>query len=159
MYSISNIPNGAEIPPVGTLLKGRPTSWQGLPIKWSSSADPVPVYLTSFPKSSEPTTAKVFLFGARYDLAEALLDDESLGKGHFIEYFVMWRRPDGGWNLHRLLQHHSVTFSDGSDDDTKDYVPARTISSPSRLALDRLPDWESEGDAVWPTNHTVAPNV
>jgi hypothetical protein len=151
MYSINKLPDDSMIPPIDTLLKGRPDAWQGLPIDWSCASDPVPVYLARFRTSKDLAVPNVFLFGARYNLVEALLEGESLGAGNFVEYFVVCGRPEASWSLHRLLQRQSVTFSEV--DEAKDYVPADTVTNLSNLVVHRLPCWESESDAAWPTNH------
>ncbi len=149
MYSIGKLPEDAVVPPVDALPRGRPTTWQGLPITWSSERDPVPVYLARFP-SADPPGGDIFLFGMRHNLADALLEGESLGTGHFVEYVVVRAEMGGGWKAHRLLQRQSVTFSEA--DEKKDYIQASTLRG-RRFVVDEAPRWESEGDAIWPTNN------
>lgn len=147
MYSVSNLPEDAVMPPIDALLSGRPTAWQGLSITWSSARAPVPVYLARFP-SAGPRGSAIFLFGVRHNLADALLEGKSLGSGHFIEYIVVRAEAGGGWKTHRLLQRQSVTFSEA--DEKKDYVQASTLGERGFVA-DEPPRWESESDAIWPT--------
>jgi hypothetical protein len=151
MHAIGKIPQGVEIPPLGALLKGRPKMWQGLAVHWSSTSEPIPVYLASFRMSDRSDGRNIFLFGARYNLSEVALDSVSLGTGYFVEYFVVYENPDDNWKLHRLLQQRSVTFSETGD--VKDYLPADTVADPHGLSIHHPPRWESRNDAVWPTNH------
>lgn len=148
MYSIGKLPEDAVVPPLDVLPRGRPTTWQGLPVTWSSQREPVPVYLARFP-SADPPADDVFLFGMRHNLADALLEGESLGTGHFVEYIVVRADLGGGWKIHRLIQRQSVTFSEAEE--KKDYMQASTLRE--RSYVNEAPRWESEGDALWPTNN------
>lgn len=147
MYSICKLPEDAVVPPIDSLVKGRPTTWQGLSITWSSARDPVPVYLGRFP-SADLREHEVFLFGIRHNLADALFEGESLGAGHFVEYIAVRAELAGGWMTHRLLQRQSVTFSEA--DEKNDYVGADTIGK--RNFVVEPPHWESEDEAIWPTD-------
>ena len=139
------------MPPIDELVVGRPSSWVGMTIKWSSTSNPIPVFLDSFVTPQAAAADRVFLFGARYDLAEALVGGESLAPGYFVEFFVI-RRGSNTWNLHRLLQRKSVTFS--ATDETLDYLDARSVNDPNKVSVNRAPHWKVS-DAVWPTNRGV----
>lgn len=151
MYSIVDIPESSGFPPVGALLSGRPTVWGGMQIEWSSKSDPIPVFLGTFRPGTEPATPEVFLFGARYNLVEALFDGKALGDGYFLEYFVVQKKGEGNWDLRRLLQRRGVTFSES--DDSNDFAPAMEVPDPRRLSVGKPPRWETKRDAVWPTSH------
>jgi hypothetical protein len=148
LQAVHDIPPGADLPPMQNLVSDRPASWQGLPIKWTSTNSPVPVFIERFRVPKGGADDAVFLLGARYSLLEALVGGESLGDGHFVEYFVATKHSDRAWAVHRLLQRQSVTFSE--TEEREDYFPALEIDDPRALSLGPPPDWE-ETEAIWPT--------
>jgi hypothetical protein len=117
-------------------------------IEWSSKADPVPVFLGKLPASDAQGCSGLYIFGARYELSDALIDGQSLGLGYFVEYFVIWEKSVGEWAVHRLLQHQSVTFSEV--DEPRDYVAAKVVADRKALCPNGLPRWK-DSEAVWPT--------
>lgn len=149
MFSIQELPVGRALPPVDSLITSRPRSWQGMVIDWSFAGKPVLVFLSEF--SALPLSEHandIFLFGARYNLQEALIGGQSLGPGYFVEYLVFRELSSGDWVTHRLLQQQSVTFSD--DGETRDYVAASSIAAAS-LCRGAPPRWKWD-EAVWPTH-------
>lgn len=148
----NNDPHDASrLPPIGELVRGRPTSWQGMEISWSSSADPVPLFLGRFATSERSEGVEAYLFAARYELSEARCAGESLGEGFFEEYFVVCRGRQRDWDVHRLLQRRSVTFSESEDE--KDYVPVNSLRKVRDRWASQPPKWESAEEAVWPMSH------
>jgi hypothetical protein len=148
MYFIKSLPPGVEIPPIEDFVCSRPTSWQGLPVKWLTNTATMPVFVHQFAVWCSGTWIEALLFGARYDLREAEVAGASLGGGHFVEYIVASRREKSEWRFCHLLQHASPTFSDGSQ--KGDYVHARDVSDPGSLSAARLPQWRTS-EAIWPT--------
>lgn len=149
MHSVNEVPEGVDLPPIEDLIFGRPTSWQGLPIEWSSGEDPLPVFLAQFIVGGVGCEEEmVYLFGARYSLSEALVGGESLGDGHFVEYFVVKKGSNCCWTVHRLLQRESVTFSEW--DERQDYLPAMDVADPVALSSHDPPAWDAT-EAVSPT--------
>lgn len=136
------------MPPVDSLIPARPTSWQGMRIEWSSGAAPVPVFLGKLPASDAGVGSGLYIFGARYELSDALIDGQSLGPGYFVEYFVVWEKSVREWAVHRLLQHQSVTFSEV--DEPRDYVAAKAVVDRKALCPNGPPRWK-DSEAVWPT--------
>ena len=89
-------------------------------VRWTTERQPDPVLLASLRLSGAGDgDAEVWLFAARHDLSEALVDGVDLGGGHFVEYFVVEQTRPDGWRVHRLLQRSSVAYSerDATDDD------------------------------------------
>lgn len=113
-------------------------------VAWRTDRRPELVYVNRF---RVPRYPDVHLLGARYELDDALIGGDSLGEGHFVEYFVAVQRSEG-YSLQRLLQTRSVTYSDG--DEKGDYLPAAAVSDQARLSLHAAPDWKAS-EAVWPT--------
>jgi hypothetical protein len=149
MYSIQELPSGRRLPQADSLITSRPRSWQGMVIDWSSVGKPVPVFLAAFP--ALPVAARadhIFLFGTRYNLAEALIGGQSLAPGYFVEFIVFRELSSGDWATHRLLQQQSVTFSD--DGEARDYVSASSIAAES-FCRSTLPRWKWD-EALWPTH-------
>lgn len=120
----------------------------GMPIEWSSTQDPVPVFVERFILPIEGTGHEVYLFGARYELVDVLVGGESYGDGHFVEHFVAQESSPGRWTLDRLVQRESPTYSAAAEAD--DYVHAKTIRDPSSLSFRHAPRWKPT-DALWPT--------
>jgi hypothetical protein len=136
-----------DLPPIRELIGSRPARWQGETIEWKSAGVPDAVFLRRF----RPVDgAEVFLFGARYELTDFLLDGEPQGDGHFVEYIVVARSESGPWTVHRLLQQRSVTFSEV--DEVDDSVTAKKVTASKFLAGDLPPRWESPSEAEWPTH-------
>jgi hypothetical protein len=148
MKSVRPIAVGSVMPPISALISKKPRSWQGMPIDWSSDAAPVPVFLGKLSAVKAEGCGEVYVFGARYELADALIGGQSLGPGYFVEYFVAEERSPGEWSIHRLLQRQSVTFSEG--DEPGDFVAADSVADKKVLCLDGLPKWKGS-EAVWPT--------
>jgi hypothetical protein len=115
MHTICELPTDLDLSPIQDLMVGRPNSWQGMSVEWLSEREPAPVFLGQFSIPNNNVMDYVYLFGARYNLSEALLGGQSLGAGYFVEYFVASNRSKGGWRLHRLLQRQSVTFSESDE--------------------------------------------
>jgi hypothetical protein len=151
VHAVYKPPEGVALPPVERLLTRKPDTWQGMRIDWPTQSAPVPVFLARFVVEENSSKSSIFLFGARYDLDDALVDGQSFGSGHFVEFFVTRRGPDGEWNLHRLLQRNSVTYS--ATDEAGDYVDGGSVN-PRELSLDVPPRWKPE-DAEWPTDSGV----
>ncbi len=136
------------MPPVDSLISARPASWQGMRIEWSSSAAPVPVFLGKLPAANAEGGGELYIFGARYELSDALIDGQLLGPGYFVEYFVVWEKSPGEWDVQRLLQHRSVTYSE--IDEPRDYVAAESVTDQEALCLNDMPRWKGS-EAEWPT--------
>jgi hypothetical protein len=117
-------------------------------IEWASSAAPVPVFLGKLPAADAEGEDGLYIFGARYELSDALFDRQSLGPGYFVEYFVVWAESPGEWVVRRLAQHRSVTFSE--IDEPRDDVDAEDVTDRKALSPNGLPRWK-ESEAVWPT--------
>lgn len=150
VQSVYDLPSGLALPPIQDLIVGKPTSWQAMPVQWSSAQEPVPVFIRRFSTPREGSQERhVYLFGARYSLLDALVGGEALGDGYFVEYFVVTRSLDGDdWTAHRLLQRESVTFSES--DESQDYVPAADVNHPLTPSTADAPAWETT-EAFWPT--------
>lgn len=118
-----------------------------MPVQWSSVEEPVPVFVARFDAPHDGLEDDLYLFGARYDTADALIDGSPVGDGHIVEYFLV-ERADDAWRSRRLLQRTSVTYSEADERD--DYAPARQIDQ-AKLSLGRPPRWESKSEAVWST--------
>lgn len=116
-------------------------------VQWSSVQDPVPVFIARFDPPLDGLEDDLYLFGARYDTADALIDGTPIGRGHIVEYFLV-ERATAAWRSRRLLQRESVTYSEA--DEHHDHAPARQIDH-ATLSLGRPPRWESKSEAVWPT--------
>ena len=149
--SVFELPDDFVLPPVDELIDDRPTRWLGMPVQWTRSSRPVPVFLRKFDLAAESEAREVYLFGARHPISDALVGGESFGdEGFFIEYFAIDANPAGGWAVHRLLQRgHSVVYSD-RDEETEDYVPAAEIDDPIGLSIHEPPAWKL-WVANWPT--------
>ena len=149
MQSVFELPDDVSLPPIHELVVGKPARWQGMPVEWSSQADPVPVYIARFavPEGSAEA-GDVYLFGARHELSEALVGGESFGEGNFVEFFVATEASGGGWRLQRLLQQESVTYSESEEEG--DYVFVEEISDPAALSIHEPPAWDAT-EADWPT--------
>ena len=147
MYSIKNLPPSIELPPIKDFVCERPTSWQGLPVKWLTNTAPVPVFVHQFVVMCSGTLVEALLFGARYNLHEVELAGVALGSGHFVEYIVASRREKGEWRVCRLLQRASPTFSDQAQ--KGDYLLARDVGDPASLSVARPPKWHIS-EAIWP---------
>lgn len=128
------------MPPISVLVRSRPASWLGQPIVWQSLEPPVPVFMDEIPLRDGSRSA--FLFGTRYDLAEALVGGQDYAPGFFAEYFVVVGNS-GKWQVHRLIQNGSVTYS--NREERKDYVPATHVG----FGSERRPKWKVS-EAVWP---------
>ena len=122
--------------------------WQGMRIEWSSTSAPVPVFLGKLPAANAEGSGELYIFGARYELSDALIDGQSLGPGYFVEYAVVWEKSPGEWTARRLLQHQSVTFSEA--DEPRDYVAAKCVTDRKALCPNGPPRWK-DSEAVWPT--------
>ena len=146
MQSVHGRPPG-DIPPIEELISGRPSFWSGMSVRWTTEDDPAPVFVERFPAPLDRADGHLDLFGARYDIADALFDGASLGHGHLVEYFLV-ERPGGAWRARRLLQRRSVTYSEG--DEVDDYLPAGEVDAQT-LCVGRPPRWEAKSEAVWPT--------
>jgi hypothetical protein len=116
-------------------------------VEWISTERPTPVYVEHFTMQRPDQVIDLHLLAVRYQLADALVGGDSLGEGHFLEYFVAERSSDK-WAAHRLLQRASVTYSENEEE--SDYVPAAGVEDPAALSLNVPPLWMAE-DAVWPT--------
>lgn len=134
--------DGRPLPPVTELITTRPDSWLGRPVSWLNDAPPAPAFIRAFVLPGQGR--EVYLFGAKYELAEATVGGRSLGTGHFEEYFVV-TGEQGQWRTHRLLQRGRVTFSETSE--KKDYVPATNVHGTRGSA----PSWKAS-QAVWPVS-------
>lgn len=117
-----------------------------MPVQWSSEEEPIPVFVARFDAPLDGLEGDLYLFGARYDTADALIDGSPVGDGHVVEYFLV-ERASAAWRSRRLLQRTSVTYSEADEHD--DYAPARQIDQ-AKLSLGRPPRWESTSEAVWP---------
>jgi hypothetical protein len=117
-------------------------------IEWFSRAAPVPVVLGKVPASDAAGERGLYIFGARYELSDALIDGQSLGPGYFVEYFVIWEESVGEWAVHRLLQRQGVIFSEV--DESSDYVAAKAVADRKALCPNGPPRWK-DSEAVWPT--------
>lgn len=148
MYSIKNMPPDVEMPPIEDLVRSRPTSWQGLSVKWRTDTAPAVVFVHQFAAWRSDAPVKMFMFGAKYDLNEAELTGTALSGGYFVEYFVASQREKTEWRICRLLQHVSPIFSDRAE--KRDYVSARDVSDQVALSAARPPNWDVS-EAIWPT--------
>jgi hypothetical protein len=146
MHTVFPLRHDITLPPITDLVSGRPTRWLGLPVVWQVSHEPVPVYIGRW---SLPDKRDVFLFGARYDLAEAEVGGQSLAPGHFVEFFAVTGGGDR-WETTRLLNRLSVTFS--ATDEQGDYVPATALSDPVSRSVTEPPHWAHRSEAQWPTS-------
>ena len=146
MHTVRALPPGLALPPIDALISGRPESCFEMPVQWSSGRGPIPVYIAQFDAAFEGL-GDLFLFGARYDTAEALFDGAPVGEGHIVEYFLV-QRATAAWRSRRLLQRGSVTYFEADEHD--DHAPARQIDQ-AKLSLGRPPRWESKSEAVWPS--------
>jgi hypothetical protein len=148
MHSIRPITVGRVLPPIDTLISGRPSSWIGMRVDWSSTKEPVPVFLGTFSAPTPDHGREVFLFGARYDLSEALVDGQSYAPGYFVEYFVVWEMPSKQWQVHRLLQRGGDTYRE-DEEQSRDCVDAKSIKQLRTLCADKPPKWK-RSEAHWP---------
>lgn len=114
-------------------------------VVWASAEDPVPIFIESL-ELGEGESA--YIFGTRYDLAEALFDGESLGDGHIVEYFVVTGRA-GTWRCARLMQHEDVVYSQRLE--PIGHVPAVQVDAAGSSAR-KPPRWSSRSAAIWPTD-------
>ena len=153
--SVYPVEPGLELPPATDLVRGRPSRWLGLPVVWSNSADPIPVYIQRFSVPPGAGTQDAFLFGARYDLAEAEVGGESFAPGHFVEYFVV-TSVGSRWEAKRLLHRGSVTYSESEEQG--DFVAAGEVDDPRARSLAEPPRWAHPSEAVWPTANGVPMN-
>jgi hypothetical protein len=152
VQNLSHPPEGVALPPLEDILDGPPTSWLGRPVEWLNVPKIEPLFLRAFDlRPISERTHLAFLFGARYNLEDALVDGESYGDGFFVEYFVV-DKPSGEWTLHRLLQRGSVAYTE-SDESRADpqYLPACEIKDPAVHSLRRPPAWKASA-ASWPTH-------
>lgn len=150
MYLVSEPAPGVVLPPIVGLLTSRPVSWQGMELKWAQEGHPVPVFLKDLVLDEVTADGRAFVFGARYNLAHVLVGGQNLGRGHFVEYVVVVRARDGtDWQVHRLLQRKSVTYS--ATDDRDDTRRAREVSKPAQLSIRNPPRWKVS-EAEWPTH-------
>lgn len=147
MKSIRPVVVGTVVPPIASLISVRPSSWLGMRIGWTSESAPVPVFLSRL-HGADVVGAELYVFGARYELSDALIDGQSLGAGYFIEFFVVWEEAPGRWTVRRLLQHQSITFSETGE--SGDYIAAEDIRDQMLLCSRELPIWKTS-EAVWPT--------
>jgi hypothetical protein len=134
-----------DLPPVEDLIDGPPDSLIGMPIEWRSVPAPEPVFLRMF-------GTDVFLFGARYPMAEVLMDGEPFAPdGHFLEYYIVDRSAGGDWEIHRLHQRGSPgTVAYAEVNDSADDLPATEIDDVASLSSGRPPAWKAT-EASWPT--------
>lgn len=133
------------LPPIQELISGRPTSCFGMEVSWPSMEDPTPVFVESFELQEG---RRAYVFGARYDIAGALFDGDSLGDGHIVEYFVV--TPGlGSWRCARLMQHEDVVYS--ATLEPAGHVPAGEVDAPER-SMGEPPRWISRTAAIWPTH-------
>ena len=115
------------IPPVHELIRDRPTSWNELDVQWTSDRRPDPVLIARLSLPTEGRGAdEVWLFAARHELSEALVDGVDLGGGYFVEYFVVEQAGSAAWRVHRLLQRSGVAYSELEDRDARE--PMRRIA-------------------------------
>jgi hypothetical protein len=152
MHTVTEPPEGLTLPPIEDLIDGPPNSWIGMPVEWQSVPTPEPVFLRTFdiPRAGHRRDT-VFLFGARYSVADALVGGESFGEGYFVEYFVVEEAHDGSWIVHRLRQRGSVAYTESEESrDDPDYVQAEEITDPAAFALHTPPIWK-RSEALWPT--------
>jgi hypothetical protein len=143
--SVFPLTDPSELPAVTELIRGRPPRWIGLPVDWSEAGDPEPVFVSRF--SGTKDDHHIFLFGTRYDLADALVGGQSLAPGYFVEYFVIDSRSPQ--ELHRLTQSGGITYSE--TEEKGDYIPARELADVSTLSLAEPPRWAHRSEAHWPT--------
>ena len=140
-----------DLPPIEDLIGAPPTSWLGRPVEWLTPPVTEPVFLRTFDiPRPDRMTDRILLFGARYPLADAIVDGESYGDGFFVEYFVA-EDFAGNWVIHRLLQRGSVAYTEGDESrEHPQYVPAREVGDPTAFALNAAPQWKAS-EASWPT--------
>jgi hypothetical protein len=149
--SVFDLADDLVLPPANELITDRPSTLIGLPIEWTRSSKPVPVFISSFDLAPGVDGEKVYLFGARQPMRDCVVDGESWGvDGFFMEYYAIDANPGGGWNVHRLRQRgHSVVYAD-RDEDEEDCVQAKTIADPIVLSIRKPPAWKLWA-AEWPT--------
>jgi hypothetical protein len=120
-----------------------PNRWQGMDIQWDR-AEPIPlVYIAEFNNES----SDLYLFGKRYKMSRSK-DLSQYGEGYFIEFFLVELSNDGIIKLHRLLQQHSVVYSD--TEEKKDYKTGRRKDFGNYPYKNCLPKW-IEKQVNWPT--------
>lgn len=129
-----------SVPAISSLVRCKPARWLGQPVTWINDSVLEPVFISEFCFRGESRHA--YLFGTRYDLADAIVDGMESVTGYFEEYFIV-SESEGAWRLHRLMQQTSIAFSER--DERNDCVPARQVGPMSAPA----PMWK-ESEAFWP---------
>jgi hypothetical protein len=149
MHSVRKIPEGLELPDMSQLISGRPTTWLRNSLEWINSSEPNPVFIERFQICKKSIRSEILLWGARYEVADILVNGEKLygGRGNFTEFFAIEMLATG-WKVHRLLQRKSTMLSDLDDDN--DFLAAGEIKA-SEFLLDKVPSWK-KSEAYWPTH-------
>lgn len=141
MLTVSGAPARVELPPIDSLIAGKPLMLFRRPAEWLSDERAPPVFLASF---QIPDLAEVFLFGLRHDLS--LLRESR--EGYVVEFFVVLADRSAGWRVHRLNQNAGPNYAEGNE--RADYVPATAVKSPELRSLGTPPQWKKHA-AFWPT--------
>jgi hypothetical protein len=154
MKSLKQIPDGLQLPIFDRFVSGRPNSWAGMSISWRKNASDIqPVFIDSFSSGRSDEPGVVVLFGASYDLLDGEFDGESLGEGHFLEFFVFLKHTSRDWAHFRLVQGAGVVFSSGSE--RNDYLPIDGMRVEDVAFVEKPPRWNSPSSAIWPTKDGV----
>ncbi len=127
-----------------------PRHWQGLPITWTKQVLPPMVFIDQIEVQVENCFEidTLLIYGMRYDLKYALVNNMPLADGYFIEYLIQEYSKDGKFQTYRLSQQSSACFSD--TEEKNDYIVARQLDDPSQFTLAGLPNW-TESRPMWPT--------
>jgi hypothetical protein len=126
-----------------------PKSWQGLSIDWKTDSHVIPVFIAQF--EIPGLRADVYVYGARFETSNAMLNDKELPPGFFIEYKVVEIEEPDHIEIMHLSQHRGITYNDHGS--KNDHVPASEVnwSDALKLSFNSPPRWKVE-DAHWPTH-------
>ncbi|MBD3679221.1 MAG: hypothetical protein HUJ27_12595 [Rhodobacteraceae bacterium] len=148
MLSVYQLNDPYRLPPIEDLVDGRPQSWTGLELSWTTETAPEPVYIAPFWLPAEADEEReVFVFGAAHDLKEALIDGEIRDWGSFMEFSAV-AKDEGRWRLHRLIQRTGVSFS--ATDEFPDCTFLNDMEKSQQSWLRRPPRWQTRSSTEWP---------